>query len=89
MAQSCKDHWIVTAWLQLDLEDVEQSCKQLLKEIRGLGRHVQGSDVFTGLEMDLKNMLTALRSLAELRNPAIQERHWDDLMRTTGVNNKL
>lgn len=30
-------------------------------------------------------MLTSLRAVAELQNPAIRERHWDQLMRTTKV----
>lgn len=85
MTNSCKNHWTVTAWLQLNLEDVEHTCKQMLKEIRGLGKHVHNSTLFTGLEAELRNLLTALRSLTDLRNPAILDRHWEDLMRGTGV----
>lgn len=30
-------------------------------------------------------MLTSLRAVGELQNPAIRERHWDQLMRSTKV----
>lgn len=31
-------------------------------------------------------MLTALRAVTELRNPAIRDRHWAQLMAATGVH---
>lgn len=37
------------------------------------------------LEATVKNMLTSLRAVGELQNPAIRERHWDQLMRSTKV----
>lgn len=42
-------------------------------------------DTYINLEATVKNMLTSLRAVAELQNPAIRERHWDQLMRTTKV----
>ena len=37
------------------------------------------------LEATVKNMLTSLRAVAELQNPAIRERHWRQLMNSTKV----
>lgn len=33
----------------------------------------------------MKNMLTSLRAVGELQNPAIRERHWHQLMTSTKV----
>lgn len=37
----------------------------------------------------MKNMLTSLRAVGELQNPAIRERHWNQLMRSTKVSSVL
>lgn len=42
-------------------------------------------DTYINLEANVKNMLTSLRAVGELQNPAIRERHWDQLMRSTKV----
>lgn len=34
----------------------------------------------------MKNMLTSLRAVGELQNPAIRERHWRQLMNSTKVS---
>ncbi len=43
-------------------------------------------DVFNGLELTVKNMLTSLRAVGELQNPAIRDRHWHQLVIATKVN---
>lgn len=42
-------------------------------------------DAYGGLENTVKNMITSLRAVAELQNPAIRDRHWQQLMQATGV----
>ena len=45
-------------------------------------------DAYIGLENVVKNMLTSLRAVSELQNPAIRDRHWQQLMAATKVRNK-
>uniref|UniRef100_A0A673MQT0 Dynein axonemal heavy chain 11 n=1 Tax=Sinocyclocheilus rhinocerous TaxID=307959 RepID=A0A673MQT0_9TELE len=47
---------------------------------------VRAWDVYNGLESIVKNLLTSLRAVNELQNSAVRERHWQQLMRTTGVS---
>lgn len=42
-------------------------------------------DTYVSLEATVKNMLTSLRAVGELQNPAIRERHWRQLMNSTKV----
>ena len=42
-------------------------------------------DAFTGLDSMVKNMVTSLRAVGELQNPAIRDRHWEQLMQATQV----
>ncbi len=43
-------------------------------------------DAFNGLEVTVKNMLTSLRAVGELQNPAIRDRHWQQLVAATRVS---
>ena len=42
-------------------------------------------DTYSGVENVVKIMITSLRAVAELQNPAIRDRHWQQLMQATGV----
>lgn len=61
-------------------------CKKFAKDIRGLDKEMRSWDTYLGLEGVVKNMITSLRAVAELQNPAIRDRHWQQLMRATGVS---
>lgn len=50
-----------------------------------LDKEVRAWDVYAGLESTVKNLLTSLRAVNELQNSAIRERHWQQLINTTGV----
>lgn len=63
--------------------DIE--CKKFAKEIRMLDKEMRGWDTYTGLDATVKNTLTSLKAVGELQNPAIRERHWEQLMNSTKV----
>lgn len=42
-------------------------------------------DIYIRLETVIKNLITALRAVTELQNPAIRDRHWKQLMAATKV----
>lgn len=53
--------------------------------IAALDKEMRGWDTFISLEALLKNMVTSLRAVSELQNPAIRQRHWRHLMAATKV----
>lgn len=57
--------------------------------MKTLDKEVRVWDVYLGLESTVKNLLTSLRAVNELQNPAVRERHWQQLMNTTGVQHSL
>lgn len=63
--------------------DIE--CKKFAKDVRLLDKEMRGWDAYLMLESTVKNMLTSLRAVGELQNPAIRERHWIQLMASTKV----
>ncbi|XP_027547622.1 dynein heavy chain 9, axonemal [Neopelma chrysocephalum] len=77
--------WQTTKWVDINVENMDLECKKFAREIRNLDKEMRAWDAFTGLDSKVKNMLTALKAVAELQNPAIRERHWNQLMQVTGV----
>lgn len=79
------DEWKDTLWADINVENMEMECKRFVKEIRGLDKEMRAWDAFTGLDSTVKNMVTSLRAVGELQNPAIRDRHWQQLMQATKV----
>ncbi|XP_056152723.1 LOW QUALITY PROTEIN: dynein heavy chain 9, axonemal [Lampris incognitus] len=77
--------WKTTPWRDINVDDMELECKQFSRDILALDKEVRAWEAFTGLDSRMKNLLTSLRAVAELQNPAIRARHWHQLMATTGV----
>jgi dynein heavy chain, axonemal len=63
--------------------DIE--CKNFAKEIRMLDKLVRTWSIYQEVDSKIKNMIVSLKSINELKNPSIQERHWLELMELTGV----
>ena len=59
------------------------------QDIRTLDKEMRAWDAFTGLDSTVKNMVTSLRAVGELQNPAIRDRHWEQLMQATQVSNVI
>ncbi|XP_038653360.1 dynein heavy chain 11, axonemal-like isoform X2 [Scyliorhinus canicula] len=79
------DDWTKTQWRQINVEQMDVELRRFAKEIRMLDKEVRAWDVYTSLESTVKNLLTSLRAVTELQNPAIRDRHWYQLMNSTGV----
>lgn len=45
--------------------------------------------VLQGLDLSVKNFLTSVPLVADLRSPAMRERHWSQLMTTTKVQHRF
>lgn len=86
VVRSCIDQWKTTPWKKIDVENMEMECKKFGKEIRQMDKELKGWDVYIQLEATIKNMLTSLRAVTELQNPAIRDRHWTQLMQATKVS---
>ncbi|XP_041937573.1 dynein heavy chain 11, axonemal [Alosa sapidissima] len=80
------EDWTKTPWKEINVEQMDMELRRFAKEMKTLDKEVRVWDVYTGLESTVKNLLTSLRAVNELQNPAVRERHWQQLMRTTGVS---
>lgn len=83
---TCVNDWKTTPWRKIDVENMDIECKKFAKEIKMLDKEMRTWPTYIGLEATVKNTLTSLKAVGELQNPAIRERHWDQLMTSTKVN---
>lgn len=79
------EDWKKTPWRKIDVENMDIECKKFAKDVRLLDKEMRGWNTYLMLESTVKNMLTSLRAVGELQNPAIRERHWIQLMASTKV----
>nr|CAD7428767.1 unnamed protein product [Timema monikensis] len=85
IVETSVEDWKTTPWRKIDVENMDIECKKFAKEIRAMDKEMRTWDTYTTLESTVKNMLTSLRAVGELQNPAIRERHWHQLMKSTKV----
>ncbi|KAJ3220317.1 hypothetical protein HK099_004389 [Clydaea vesicula] len=80
------EEWRQTLWTEINTDSMETRCRDLSKELRRMDKEIKGWDVYSGLDQMVKDMITSLRAVGELRSNAIRDRHWKQLMKTTGVS---
>ncbi|XP_059763861.1 dynein axonemal heavy chain 17 isoform X1 [Balaenoptera ricei] len=85
MVNTSIDDWKTTKWKNINAEQMDLHCKKFAKDVRSLDKEMKGWDAFVGLDDTVKNMVTSLRAVSELQNPAIRNRHWQQLMQATQV----
>ncbi|XP_038934021.1 dynein axonemal heavy chain 11 isoform X4 [Rattus norvegicus] len=79
------DNWTETRWRQVNMEQMDLELRRFAKEIWSLDKAVRVWDAYSGLEGTVKDMTTSLRAVAELQNPALRDRHWQQLTNAIGV----
>lgn len=50
-----------------------------------LDKEARAWDLYAHIEAQVRNMVSSLRAVSELQNPAIKDRHWQELMVKTRV----
>ena len=85
LVQTSFEEWKSTLWIEIDVENMDTESKKFVKYVKSLDKEMKEWDLYKGLELTIKNMLTCLRAIGELQNPAIQDRHWEQLVQETKV----
>ncbi|KAM4663589.1 dynein axonemal heavy chain 17 [Discoglossus pictus] len=86
MVKTSFNDWNTTKWKQINVDQMDIDCKRFAKDVRGLDKEVRTWEIYNGLDNVVKNMITSLRAVSDLQNPAIRDRHWLELMQATKVN---
>ena len=71
------------------LELYEDDAKLLVGNVKKLPKSVKDSDAYLGLDRSAKEFLSTCPLIGSLRQPAMRERHWDELMDVTKKEFKI
>ncbi|XP_058902457.1 dynein axonemal heavy chain 17 isoform X5 [Kogia breviceps] len=85
MVHTSINDWKTTKWQDINVGQMDVDCQKFAKDVRSLDKEMKGWDAFAGLDNSVKNMITSLRAVSELQNPALRNRHWQQLMQATQV----
>ncbi|XP_022817840.1 dynein beta chain, ciliary-like [Spodoptera litura] len=79
------EFWKKSPWKKIDADGMDQECKRFTKDLRQLDKDMRSWEPYGVTESTIKNLMTSLRAVTDLQNPAIKDRHWLELMMATKV----
>ncbi|XP_027593384.2 dynein heavy chain 10, axonemal isoform X1 [Pipra filicauda] len=83
--KAAKEEWSQTLWINLNVQVLQEGIDGFLKALRKLPRPVRSMAVAVQLETKMKAFRDSIPLLLDLKNEALRERHWQDLMERTGT----
>nr|XP_049704637.1 dynein beta chain, ciliary-like [Helicoverpa armigera] len=83
------EFWKKSPWKKIDADGMDQECKRFTKDLRQLDKDMRAWEPYGVIESTIKNLMTSLRAVTDLQNPAIKDRHWLELMMATKVKFSL
>ncbi|XP_035496799.2 dynein axonemal heavy chain 10-like [Scophthalmus maximus] len=81
-----KTEWSQTLWVHLNIQLLQEGAEGFIKGLRQLPKDVRALPVAFFLEGRMKEFRESLPLLLDLKNEALRDRHWNELMERTGTN---
>ncbi|KAJ3325086.1 Dynein heavy chain 2, axonemal, partial [Blyttiomyces sp. JEL0837] len=76
--------WRLKPFLGLDATEMEDSIQKFLKRIQKMGKEMKDWDVYNNLKEKISQCRRTIPILQDLKNPAMRERHWSQIMDEVG-----
>ncbi|XP_071619148.1 dynein axonemal heavy chain 10 isoform X2 [Heliangelus exortis] len=86
LQKAAKEEWSQTLWINLDVQLLQGGIEGFLKAFRKLPKDVRTMPVAFHLEKKMKAFRDSIPLLLDLKNEALRERHWQELMERTGTS---
>ncbi|MGH0158836.1 UNVERIFIED_CONTAM: hypothetical protein FKN15_061612 [Acipenser sinensis] len=83
--KAAKEEWSQTLWVNLNVPLLQEGIDGFIKGLRKLPKEVRSLPVGFFLESKMKEFKDSIPLLLDLKNDALRERHWKDLMTRTGT----
>uniref|UniRef100_A0A673CHG9 Dynein axonemal heavy chain 10 n=1 Tax=Sphaeramia orbicularis TaxID=375764 RepID=A0A673CHG9_9TELE len=84
--KKAKEEWSTTLWVDLNIQLLQEGIESFIKNLRQLPKDVRALPVSFFLDGRLKEFRESLPLLLDLKNEALRERHWKELMDRTGTS---
>ncbi|KAJ3172703.1 Dynein heavy chain 2, axonemal, partial [Geranomyces variabilis] len=78
------EKWRTRPFLSLDSAEIDESVQGFLKRLNKMGKEMKEWDVFQNLRDRVQHTRRTLPLFQDMKNPALRERHWAELMDEVG-----
>lgn len=78
--QGLYNNWKDGAFADIKVEEMEEAAVRLGKNVTKLGRDIKQWAVWTWIKDTIDAFKRTMPLITDLRNPAMRERHWNQLM---------
>ncbi|KYN43305.1 Dynein heavy chain 10, axonemal, partial [Trachymyrmex septentrionalis] len=79
-----REVWAKTLWVNLNPQQLIDGMEHFIRQFRLLPLSIRSLNVAHALETNMKDFKNSVPLFIELKNEAMRERHWQELMRRTG-----
>ena len=79
-----RDGWAKTLWADLNPQQLIDGMDGFIKEFRKLPKAMRNMAVGRAVDANMKSFKNSVPLFVELKNEAMRERHWKELMEKTG-----
>ncbi|XP_038229191.1 dynein axonemal heavy chain 10 [Dermochelys coriacea] len=86
LQRAAKEEWSQTLWVNLNVQFLQEGIEGFLKSLRKLPKQMRSMPVAYHLEAKMKAFKDSIPLLLDLKNEALRDRHWKDLMERTGTS---
>ncbi|XP_035641685.1 dynein axonemal heavy chain 10 [Oncorhynchus keta] len=84
--KAAKTEWSQTLWANLNIQLLQEGVESFIKSLRKLPKDVRALPVSFFLEGRMKEFKESLPLLLDLKNEALRDRHWRELMQRTNTS---
>eukprot|EP00755_Sulcionema_specki_P014456 Sspe_Gene.56717::Locus_31184_Transcript_1_1_Confidence_1.000_Length_4789::g.56717::m.56717/K10408/DNAH; dynein heavy chain, axonemal len=78
--------WWGQTFKTMDAEELTARTRDMLKQMKAMPLKCKSTQTYIGLEEEIRSMLITLPLVENLRNPAMRDRHWRQLLKRCDVD---
>lgn len=79
-----REIWAKTLWVDLNPQQLIDGMEHYMREFRKLPKPIKTMNVGHALDANMRNFRNSVPLFIELKNEAMRDRHWEELMKRTG-----
>ncbi|KAI4497256.1 hypothetical protein M0802_007740 [Mischocyttarus mexicanus] len=79
--KNARSEWAQTLWVNLNPQQLLDGMEHFIKQFQRFPKAVKKLDIGKTLEINMRNFKNSVPLFVELKNEAMRERHWMDLMK--------
>ncbi|KAM3182244.1 hypothetical protein ACTXT7_012779 [Hymenolepis weldensis] len=81
-----REEWAMILWKNIDVKTIQKTTEKFLESLKEQPKKIRMLPCSRKLYMDLRNFEDSLQLIVLLKDEALRDRHWKQLMERTGIS---